>query len=67
MTGNMGNGNPISPPLVVPVLLALILAGPIHATFAIVGAVVISAFLLTSLVGFCPVYRLIGFSTCRTR
>lgn len=67
MARNIGNGHRISPPMVVPAPLAVILAVRIHAIFAIVGAVVVLAFLLTGLVGFCPVYGLIGFSTCRTR
>ncbi len=40
-------------------LLSLTVVGP-HSLFGLVGVVP----LLTGLVGFCPVYRLLGVSTC---
>ncbi len=39
--------------------------GAISGTLAIVLGIVAVAFLLTSLVGMCPVYALLGISTCR--
>lgn len=40
-------------------------AGAISGTLAIVLGIVAVAFLLTSLVGMCPVYAVLGISTCR--
>jgi hypothetical protein len=39
--------------------------GAISGTLAIVLGIVAVAFLLTSLVGMCPVYALLGISTCQ--
>jgi hypothetical protein len=39
--------------------------GAISGTMAIVLGIVAIAFLLTSLVGMCPIYSLLGTSTCR--
>ena len=43
-------------------LLALVFVGP-HSWLGLVGVVP----LLTGLVGFCPLYRLIGVRTCATQ
>ena len=40
-------------------------SGAISGTLAIVLGIVAVAFLLTSLVGMCPIYALLGVSTCR--
>jgi len=42
------------------VLLSLTVIGP-HTLWGLVGFIP----LLTGVVGFCPLYRLVGFSTCR--
>jgi hypothetical protein len=42
------------------VLLALVFVGP-RTTWGLIGIIPI----LTGLVGFCPLYRLLGISTCR--
>jgi len=43
-------------------LLSLTVAGP-HTLLGLVGIIPV----LTGIVGFCPLYRLIGVSTCPTR
>jgi hypothetical protein len=43
------------------VLLSLVVVGP-HTLWGLIGIVP----LLTGLVGFCPLYRLLGISTCST-
>jgi len=43
------------------VLLALVFMGP-HTRWGLLGVVP----LLTAFVGFCPLYRLLGISTCRS-
>ena len=44
------------------VLLSLVVVGP-HTMWGLIGLVP----LLTGLVGFCPLYRLLGMSTCPAR
>ena len=44
------------------VLIAMVFVGP-HTPWGWVGIVPV----LTGLVGFCPLYRLIGINTCPTR
>jgi hypothetical protein len=51
--------------IAVAVLLAWVL-GWIGGAFAIVLGVIAAVFLLTSVTGFCPLYRLLGLSTRRT-
>lgn len=64
MIKNMGHIDRLIRTAVAIGLIALILTGHISGTIAIIAAVVTAAFLLTSLAGFCPLYRLIGVSTC---
>lgn len=40
-----------------------IISGPL----AIVLLVIAVVFVITSFIGFCPLYKLFGFSTCRTK
>jgi hypothetical protein len=46
------------------VVAVLIYTGVITGTLAIVLGIVAGVFLLTSLFGFCPLYRIVGLSTC---
>lgn len=46
-------------------LVALIAAGQITATWAVIAGIVAAAFLLTSAVGFCPAYWPFKISTRR--
>jgi len=46
------------------VLAALVLTGQITGTWAIVASIAAAVFLATSLVSFCPLYRLVGMNTC---
>ena len=50
--------------LIVIVIAVLYSQGIISGTLAIVLGVVAAIFLLTSLVGFCPLYKLVGMNTC---
>lgn len=44
-------------------IVALYFSGYLNGTMAIVAFVVAIIFTLTSLIGFCPLYRLLGIST----
>jgi hypothetical protein len=43
-------------------LLSLVFVGP-HTLLGLIGVIPLA----TGLVGFCPLYRLLGISTCQTR
>ncbi len=66
MTTNMGSADRIVRPLLAAVFIALYLTGTVTGTTGIVLLVLAGVFLLTSLVGLCPLYSLLGIDTCRT-
>lgn len=63
MKKNMGMIDRIVRSLVVIAIVALYFTGQISGTLAIVLGIVAVAFLLTSLIGWCPVYVPFGIST----
>lgn len=65
MTRNMGSVDRIIRPLVAAALIALVVTGQVTGTWAIVASIIAAVFVLTSLAGFCPAYRLMGMNTCR--
>jgi hypothetical protein len=67
MKKNMGNVDRILRVLVSVVLVALYFGGIIEGTLGIVLIAAAAIFTLTSLVSFCPIYTLIGVSTCPTK
>jgi len=48
------------------VLAALVVTGQITGTWAIVASVIAAVFIATSVVSFCPLYRVLGMNTCST-
>ncbi len=64
MKKNMGNLDRIIRTVVALVAAALYFTNVLTGTIGIVALVVAVIFLLTSAVGFCPIYRLVGLSTC---
>lgn len=64
MTRNMGMPDRTIRTVVALVLAALVVTGRIPGTWAIVAAGVAAVFIVTSLVSFCPLYRLLGMNTC---
>lgn len=64
MTRNMGNLDRILRTIVAVVVGFLVYNGNITGTLGTVLAVVAVVFLLTSLISFCPLYKLLGLSTC---
>lgn len=67
MKKNMGGTDRIIRLVVAAVLGYLYFSGTVAGTLGIVLAVVAAVFVLTSLVGFCPLYTLFGMSTCPTK
>lgn len=64
---NMGSLDRILRTVVAVVLIYLAATGVIQGGLAIGAYIVAAVFLVTSLVSFCPAYRLIGVDTCGRR
>lgn len=64
MKKNMGIADRIIRAMVAVVIFALYFSGIITGTLGIVLIVIASVFLLTGLVSFCPLYTVVGLSTC---
>lgn len=65
MNKNMGTIDRIIRLTVVAIIAVLYFAGQITGTAAIILGIVAVAFLLTSLIGWCPAYAPFHFSTCK--
>jgi len=65
MKANMGTTDKAIRVAVAAVLAGLYLGNVISGTTAIVGLVVVGIFLLTSIIGFCPLYAVFGLNTCK--
>lgn len=63
MKKNMGTADKIIRLVVVAIIAALYFAGQITGTTAIILGIVAVAFLVTSLIGWCPTYVPFGIST----
>lgn len=60
----MGSTDKIVRFVVAAIIAALFFTGAISGTLAIVLLVLAAVFVLTSLLSFCPLYTLVGLSTC---
>jgi hypothetical protein len=67
MTTNMGTTDKIIRIAVATGIVGLYLGNVISGTLAIVGLAIVGIFLLTSLIGFCPLYAIFGLNTCKTK
>lgn len=67
MKNNMGNTDRIIRVLVAAVIAVLFINNTITGIFAYILLAVGAIFLLTSLVGSCPLYSLLGINTCRVK
>ncbi|WP_158861455.1 YgaP family membrane protein [Lunatibacter salilacus] len=64
MKKNMGNPDRIVRTLLAIVAIYLYFGGIVTGTLGVILIVLAAVFLLTSLVSFCPLYSLVGLSTC---
>ncbi len=64
MRKNMGSADRIIRIILAIAMASLALTGLVTGTLAIILLAVAGIFLLTSVVGMCPIYTLIGFNTC---
>jgi hypothetical protein len=67
MKTNMGPADRVIRLVVAAIIAVLFFSGAITGTLATVLAIIGLVFILTSLVGFCPLYILFGISTCKTK
>ena len=67
MTLNMGKADRFIRPLLAVALIALYFTGVVTGTVGIILLVVAGVFLLTSVVGVCPLYKLLGVNSCRVK
>lgn len=67
MTINMGSADRIIRPLLAVVFVVLYFTGIVTGTLGIILLVLAAVFLLTSIVGICPLYSLLGVNTCKVR
>lgn len=63
MSKNMGNLDRVIRLAAVVLIAALYFAGLISGTVAVILGIIAVAFLVTSLIGWCPLYRVVGIST----
>ena len=66
MKKNMSSADRIIRILLVAVFAILYFTGTVTGTLGIVLLVLGGVFVLTSLVSFCPLYAIVGISTCKT-
>lgn len=67
MKNNVGNADRIIRLLIAVVIAVLYFTNVITGTVGLVLLVLAGVFVLTSLVGFCPIYALMGINTCRKK
>lgn len=65
MKKNMGSADKIIRLIIAAIITILYLTNVISGTVGIVLLVLAGVFVLTSLISFCPLYSLIGLSTCK--
>jgi len=67
MKKNMGNSDRIIRLLIAAVIGILYFTNTVTGTLGIVLLVFAGIFIITSLVGFCPLYKLVGLNTCSAK
>lgn len=65
MKNNVGTADRIIRIILAIVMAALYFTGTVTGTFGIVLVVLAGVFVLTSLIGFCPIYAILGIKTCK--
>jgi hypothetical protein len=67
MKKNMGNKDKTIRTVLAAIIAALYFTGAVEGTFALVLLVIAIIFAVTSLINFCPLYKLIGVNTCKVK
>lgn len=63
MKKNMGSADKIIRVILAAIIAVLYLTGVLKGTFGLILLIVAIVFVVTSLIGFCPIYTLFGFNT----
>jgi hypothetical protein len=66
MKKNMGTADRIIRTVIALLMIVLFFQGVVSGTIGIILLVLSGIFLLTAVVGFCPLYAPFGISTCKT-
>lgn len=61
----MGSTDKLIRIIIAIIVAVLYFTGTLTGTVGIIAVVIASVFVLTSLISFCPLYTLLGISTCR--
>jgi ABC-type Co2+ transport system permease subunit len=64
MKKNMGTADRMIRVIVALVIVVLLVTKTLTGTLALILGILAAVFLLTSAIGFCPLYVLLGISTC---
>ncbi len=67
MKKNMGSADRVIRILLAAVFAVLYFTGVVPGTIGLVLVILGAVFVLTSLVSFCPLYAIVGLSTCPTK
>ena len=67
MEKNMGSADRYIRLTVAALIAILYFTNVITGTLGIIGLVVVGIFVLTSLINFCPLYKIIGVNTCKVK
>ena len=66
MKKNVGSADRIIRVILAIIMAALYFTGTVTGTLGIVLVVLAGVFVLTSIIGFCPIYGILGMRTCKT-
>lgn len=67
MKKNMGTTDKTIRTIIAAIIAALYFTGVVEGTLALVLLIVAIIFAVTSLINFCPLYKLIGVNTCKVK
>ncbi|MDI9873981.1 YgaP family membrane protein [Flectobacillus rivi] len=65
MKKNMGSTDKLIRIIIAIIVAVLYFTGTLTGTVGIISVVIAGVFVLTSLISFCPLYTLLGISTCK--
>jgi hypothetical protein len=66
MKKNVGSADRVIRVILAIIMAALYFTGTVTGTLGIVLVVLAGVFVLTSVIGFCPIYAILGMRTCKT-
>lgn len=67
MKKNMGSADRITRLVIAAIISGLYFTNVINGTLGLILIILAAVFVLTSLISFCPLYTILGLSTCATK